>query len=84
MKHTAVEWLFEEMSNIHSGAKVYVNANKKIVEQAKKMEKEQIEISYQDGRYAQISDINDTECGRKIDSLSATEYYNETFNKKEL
>ena len=43
MKQTAVEWLFEEMSNIHSGAKVYVNANKKIVEQAKAIEKEQQE-----------------------------------------
>ena len=48
MKQTAVEWLFEEMSNIHSGAKVYVNANKKIVEQAKAMEKEQRRYSEED------------------------------------
>ena len=80
MKQTTVEWLFEQY-NLGNGFERLLTESD--FEEAKEMEKERIEISYQEGRYAQISDINDTECGRKIDSLSATEYYNETFNKKE-
>ena len=81
MKQTAVEWLVEVLV---PSSTLPIKTINEFISKAKEMEKEQIEISYQDGRYAQISDINDTECGRKIDSLSATEYYNETFNKKEL
>ena len=40
-KVTAVEWLVEQMSIKHSGAKVYFNANKQFIDQAKEMEKEE-------------------------------------------
>lgn len=67
-KLTAVEWLFEEMSNIHSGVKVYVNANKKLVEQAKAMEKEQIMNAWANGVTSE-------------GYITAQHYYNETYNK---
>lgn len=36
-KQTAVQWLIETMSDKHIGFKTYVNANKKIIEQALQM-----------------------------------------------
>ena len=46
---TSVEFLVEEMSNKHSGARVYFNANKKIVEQAKEMEQAQRKKDFTSG-----------------------------------
>jgi hypothetical protein len=41
-KQSSIDWLIEEMGNKHSGAKVYFNANRELVEQAKEMHKEEI------------------------------------------
>jgi hypothetical protein len=42
VKQTAVEWLVEQMSEKHYGAKTYFGANKKLIEQSKEMEKEKM------------------------------------------
>jgi len=60
-KQTAVEWLFEKIMDSNHDDDIY-----EILEQAKAMEKEQIEDAWDDG----------------IDSFStrsAEQYYNETY-----
>ena len=73
---TAVEWLFEEMSNIHSGAKVYVNANKKIVEQAKAIEEDCKYEAYKEGLFNGI-----TAYVHNDEKLALEELLNKTLNK---
>jgi hypothetical protein len=67
-KQSSIEWLIEEMGNKHSGAKVYFNANRELVEQAKEMEKQQIIDAYK----ADLNPCSDED---------AEQYYTETFNK---
>ena len=64
MKQSAVEWLVEELTTLGHNFKLY----KKEIEQAKEMEKEQIENAFENG---------DTSSFRE----SAEQYYKETFNK---
>ena len=69
MKQTAVEWLFEQVVN--RTERVYFL---KELEQAKAMEKEQMELCYKVG----IIDGNNGEI------LNFEQYYNETFNKNKM
>ena len=72
MKQTAVEWLVEQMSIKHSGAKTYFNANKLLVKQAEQMNRDQITHAYHDGR---IDAIN-----KNIKPMK--QYCNETYGKE--
>ena len=66
MKQTAVEWL---LIQIHKHWNSEGLSFKKILEQAKAMEKEQIINAYDEGEY---------DCGCNGDS---EQYYNKTFKK---
>jgi hypothetical protein len=66
MKQTAVEWLLEQLEpNI-----LWTEKAKKLAEQAKELEEEQIKDAWKDGRYS------NTGCG------DSEIYYDETFKKK--
>jgi hypothetical protein len=45
----SVEWLIETLSNKHIGFEMYVNSNKEIIEQAKKINQQEIVTAYQEG-----------------------------------
>ena len=63
-KQTAVEWLIEDLTRLGHNFKLY----KKEIEQAKEMEKQQINKACYDGYYQEeLYDIR--------------EYYNETYKK---
>ena len=67
MKQTAVDWLVDQ----------YINGNYEIevYEQAKQMEKEQIEEAWiEGGGYSNLSE--------ESDRILAEQYYKETFNTK--
>ena len=64
MKQTAVEWLFDNL-NITGGSD-----DMKAFEQAKAMEKEQIEKTFEEGMF------------HHINGLCPDEYYNETFKSE--
>jgi len=66
-KQTAVEWLVEEINK--NGEEIHKNGNwipTHMIEQAKAMEKEQIETAWYDG-------ISGGQCG------TSEQYYNETY-----
>jgi FtsZ-binding cell division protein ZapB len=67
MKQTAVEWLIEQLTPSISLQQKHIDELK---EQAKAMEKEQIENAYGDGLNAHRTNF----CNRE-------EYYNETYKK---
>jgi len=76
---TAVEWLVEQLENVdynplEKGG--YDTAKKRIIEQAKEMEKEQIAKAWNDGDYAYFYS---KETGREFDN--GEQYYNDTYNK---
>ena len=62
-KQTAVEWLIEQMN-----WDFCYDSTQKIIEQAKAMEKEQIEQAYWDGY-------------QNIPSMKPEQYYKETYSK---
>jgi len=64
MKQTAVEWLLEQVPRIENIASF------DIIEQAKEMEKEQIEKAFEEGMFHHTS------------GLCPDEYYNETFKSE--
>lgn len=67
MKQTAVEWLVEQIkNNVHNTIEEF----ELIVEQAKEMEKEQIEKTFEEGMF------------HHINGLCPDEYYNETFKSE--
>jgi hypothetical protein len=69
-KQTAVEWLVEELTKQN----MFMNLFAKEIDQAKAMEKEQIEQAYYDG--------GDDGCPNGIvGGRKAERYYNETFSK---
>jgi len=79
MKQTAVEWLFLQMENLITKAKVtdmdnndFVISKVKLLQQAKEMEKEQIRKSYCDGELHFVS--------KQI--RTSEQYYNETFKSE--
>ena len=67
MKQTAVEWLFEQLPTIDKYDPYYAD----IINQAKEMEKEQIEKAFDDG-YAKSGITH-----------NAQEYYEETFKSEQ-
>ena len=70
-KQTAVEWLLQQVN--HKGWGNYmIDIPKEIIEQAKQMEKEQIEQSFVECWKANVPD--GIEC-----KLDAEQYYNETY-----
>ena len=66
MKQTAIEWLVEQLEN-HNG--VTRSGFEKCIQQAKAMEKEQIESAYRKG-------YTESSWGRHSNS---EQYYNETY-----
>lgn len=62
-KQTAVEWLVEQIKDDR-----FLSAFKEEINEAKELEKEQIEDAYRDSRYSLIS------------KEDAEQYYNEIFN----
>ena len=62
MKQTAVEWLVDQVQQ-----KLYIRDN--VIEQAKEMEKQQIENAFTDGVTGDSGAVN------------PEQYYNQTFNK---
>jgi hypothetical protein len=75
VKQTAVEWLVEQMSEKHYGAKTYFGANKKLIEQSKEMEKEQL--------YNFVDFINERHFNSfRISKDEVEQYYSETFKSE--
>jgi len=75
-QQTAVEWLVQELENVdynplEKGG--YDTAKKRIIEQAKAMEKDQICEAWQHGKQQTFLGLG------KV--LTSEEYYNETYNK---
>ena len=71
MKQTAVEWLEDEINKVLSHLPLERDGVKMLIQQAKAMEKEQIEIAYKMGRHS-----------HKVDKFYAEQYYNETFKSE--
>lgn len=67
MKQTAVEWLIEQIISLQSkDLKLSEQYDKKLIEQAKEMEKQQIETAY----------------NKAVPFKFGKEYYEETFKNK--
>ena len=80
MKQTAVEWLVKEFSEILGPLKTKPMQDLLIVDainQAKQMEKEQMENVWHDSR---VEDFGDDYIGKQI---SFNDYFNETFNTED-
>ena len=71
MKQTAVEWLIDELSLKSKALKIMLNAHKEIVEQAKEIEKEQIQDAFDKGKWDSLA----------FKGTPKEQYYNETFKK---
>lgn len=69
MKQTAVEWLVNEISKSGIGNHTMI-VHKKEIEQAKEMEKEQIENAFENGMNA-------------VNIHNLEQYYNETFKQEQ-
>jgi len=74
VKQSAVEWLVEQLVN--DGKLIYDDY--KAIEQAKEMEKEQIEDAYSNGRV----DEQFKGTGASFYITKAEQYYNETFKSE--
>jgi hypothetical protein len=70
---TAVEWLFEQVVNL-DWRNLQGEEKKKIFDQAKQMEQEQIVTANADGQYLQSDFLSKNQCYR-----NAEDYYTETF-----
>jgi hypothetical protein len=82
MKQTAAEWLFLQMENLITKAKVtdmdnndFVISKVKLLQQSKEMEKEQHEETFNQSRLAKIFEKDMPPVWE-----SWEQYYNETFN----
>ena len=69
-KHTAVEWLVEQL--IPNAMRMFDATTCNAIEQAKQMEKEQIEIAYKEGNHSEMR-------GGKVIFEKMEQYYNETY-----
>ena len=68
MAQTAVEWLISEIQRHNdSGYEFHPKYNEELIQQAKKMEKMQIETAFEEGMF------------HHTNGLCTDEYYNETF-----
>jgi hypothetical protein len=72
---TAVEWLEEQLIKTSIAMKIMLNTNNELVEQAKEMEKQQIEEAFNFGVYDGGGII-------KKYKMSGEQYYNETFKSE--
>ena len=81
MKKTAIEFLIEEMSIKHSGAKIYFNTNEQLIQQAKEMEKQEKLECFIEGykQRAEASNLIFDNASR----MYATALFNETFKQQE-
>jgi hypothetical protein len=77
MKQTAVEWLWDALDNILELYPSEWEKISKVVEQAKEMEKGQIEQAFNEGREERDYNGSIWEC------KSGLEYFNQTFNTEE-
>jgi hypothetical protein len=77
MKQTAVEWLVEQLDGENH---LTQNEIKRVIEQAKEMEKEQMVYSI----YKYIEDNLDTSTHGNIENVKewSEQYYNETFKSE--
>jgi len=73
-KETAVEWLYQEIINFYGTVSIY-KTKQEIIEQAKAMEKEQIESAYNRGT------INGIDYPESTLPLTGEQYYNQTYKK---
>lgn len=81
MKHTAVEWLFEQLTEVDYKCinKTFLQNNnslagfklRELFEQAKEMEKQQIIDAFKNG-----------DCNGTFETINAEQYYNETFKSE--
>ena len=71
MEVTAVEWILQYLKNVKPNEFCSIEKIKKLLEQAKEMEKQQIIDAYKQGQY-------DSEPIRETD---AEQYYNQTYGK---
>jgi conjugal transfer/entry exclusion protein len=77
MTQTAVEWLFNQMSNVAAGYVTELN-EQEILDKAKQMEKEQITNAYSNGRVDEQFKGTNASFYRK----TSEQYYNETFKSE--
>ena len=80
-QQTAVEWLQDKLNNVKPTQFCSIETIKQWVEQAKSMEKEQIETAFKDGVYEGVlTDINYLHCDEDAEFYYNSRY-NETYNK---
>jgi hypothetical protein len=74
---TAVEWLIEQLArkNNEFQALTFYYDHKEEIEQAKAMEKKQIEIAFSDGQQIPIN-------SQTLPMYSREEYYDDTYGKE--
>ena len=86
MKQTAVEWFFEQLTEVDYGCinKTFLQNNnslaghklRELFEQAKQMEEEEIRVAYMEGAFEKMRHLY----GKEF--MMPTEYYNETFKSE--
>ena len=86
---TAVEWLMPKILELSLQLSLSRISQRtceleilKLFKQAKVEEQEHIEIAYNEGGRAAIENYIDQECGIESHTLSAPEYYKETFKQE--
>ena len=76
-KETAVDYLVEQLFKIRNNTTEVKEMNSKsIIDQAKQMEKEQIESAYKEGNHSEMR-------GGKVIFEKMEQYYNETYGGQE-
>jgi hypothetical protein len=78
-KQTALDWYIEQLDKLEYeyenkgiGILKYIDRSKEIRNQAKQMEKEQIEMAYKEGNHSEMR-------GGKVIFEKMEQYYNETY-----
>ena len=80
MKQTGVDWLIEKLIE-HKLVDVKMHPDNILFHAARQKQEKQIEIAYNEGARAAIENYIDQECGIESHTLSAPEYYKETFKQ---
>jgi hypothetical protein len=76
MKQTAVEWLIEQVNHkgvVYNNYHIITDIPKEIIDQAKAMEKEQIENAYDCGLFDGGDDVSPKY------NIDSQQYYNQTY-----
>ena len=76
-QQTAVEWLVDQIKSDQNQKALSASEWMEVIEQAKQMEKEQHNETWEKSR---LEDKGDDYLGKQ---LSFKQYYNETYNKKD-